>query len=155
MRLVMALTALGVAFAACGGKAVIDREGTATASGSGGSGGTSATGPVTVGALTSSAATGTTCADLGERLEDAIREAISCAPSLPVVQCDGSAIVYDACSCPLIANENQREAIEEALLAHDELIAAGCGRDCDGCFPLGLGGCEGDDEGGQCVSGDL
>lgn len=153
-----ALLILAVAGIACGGKAVIDGEGAAggaTSAGGAGQGGAVVTGPVTVSGPTSSAATGVTCAELGERLEAAIREAIRCAPSLPVVQCDGSAVVYDACSCPLIANENQREAIEEALRAHDELVAAGCGLDCGGCLPLGIGECQGDDDRGQCASGDL
>jgi hypothetical protein len=107
-----------------------------------------------MGGSTTTTASGTSCSDLHQRLDDAIAEAIRCAAVKPVVQCDGSAFVLDACGCQVLANEHNREAIEHALDVYEEVEAAGCGLDCRTCRPFSGGVCVTGPQGDVCVPAD-
>jgi hypothetical protein len=154
--------------AACGGEAVVDAEGGA---GHGGSTTTSTTTGTTTGttsSTTTSTSTGTgtstgtstgtgtdNCLILEQELAAAISAAQSCEPTDPVVQCDGSAFVYDYCMCQLLANEHNLEAIDWAFDAFDAWVASGCGPWlCEWCPPLLPGFCAGSPGNGFCAVGE-
>lgn len=127
---------LGV-LSACGGKVFVDLPGSAGGGGGGGAGGTGATSP------TASTGSGMTCDDLVVQLEAAIEAARACNPAISSIQCDGTAIVPDACDCPVLLNEKQPGAVGAAKSAYQAASEAGCLLDCDApCAQVGPGFCQ-------------
>jgi hypothetical protein len=107
---------LALVVAACGGKVVVDQPGS-------GGGGT------------------TDCATLQTQLGAAVAAAMACSPFVNSIQCDGSAIVYDACGCPFVANETNSAAVSAAAAAYAAWTSGSCGPlACDACVGLGTGG---------------
>jgi len=105
--------------AACGGKVAVD--------GAGAGGGSTST---------STGVGGGDCASLGAALSAAIGAAQSCNPTVDIIQCSGSAIIHDACGCPIVANEASTGAVSQAAALFSAWIATGCGPiECFACPP--------------------
>jgi hypothetical protein len=104
----------------CGGKAVIDPGGSAH----GGSGGTATT---TTNTGSGGEGASATCDVLSQDLTQAIAAAQACDPTIYLAQCTGSAVVADSCACPIVANENYPELVQDALDAYNAWAGAGCG----------------------------
>lgn len=129
--------------AACGGSVVVD------GSGAGGSGGGTSSSTST---STTTSTTTTSCDALLADLSAKVAAAQACDPLINSVQCDGSAVVLDACSCQLLANETNPTAVAAAQAAYQ--AASACFPTCDGpCVGIGPGFCQPvPNGGGVCVS---
>jgi hypothetical protein len=122
--------------AACGGKVVVDGEGT---SGEGGAGGD----PTTVTTATTSTqfvAVGVGGAGGCDGLQaDAIATlaaAQACNPALNALQCSGTNTTVDLCGCPVVANDSAFSAAQLATMAFTTWVNAGCGPfECFACPP--------------------
>lgn len=137
------LAVLGLFVLSCGGSVVVD----GTGSGGGGGGTTTSTST-----STSTSTTVTSCEGLLADLAAKIVTAQACDPLINTVQCDGSAIVLDACSCQILANEKNPAAVAAASAAYQ--AAASCFAPCDApCAGAGPGFCQPvPNGGGVCVS---
>jgi hypothetical protein len=112
-RLVFASLAL---LAGCGGKVVVDQPGSGGSGGSGGGGAGD-------------------CSTLQGTLAAAVDAALSCNPYINSIQCNGTAIVHDACGCAYVANETNVDAVAAAQTAFTAWANAGCTLVCDACPP--------------------
>jgi hypothetical protein len=135
---------------ACGGKVVFVAEG------DGGSGGSTSSSSSSSGSSTSSSSGGG-CSDLKIQLDAAVAAAIVCNPLINQVQCDGTAVIHDACDCPsILLNEKNPNQVANAKAAYSAWTTAGCGPAQCGklCVPATSGFCQPDPNGttGTCVS---
>lgn len=136
--------------AACGGKVTWVEGGS-----EGGAPGSSSNASTSHGATTSASTGGSNCANLLDSMNVAAAAAQACNPTVSSPQCDGTAVVKDACGCPsLLLNEKQPDKVKAALAAYDAWVNAGCGPlGCgQACFPAVSGFCSPlNAGGGVCV----
>jgi hypothetical protein len=136
-------TGTGGAAGSTGGSAgASGNPGTGGAAGSAGTGGAAGSG----GAAGTGGKPGDAgaCAPLFDTYQKALAEAVKCSSQLGVVQCSGSATLYDSCGCKLVANETQDAKVKEAQAAYDAWTKAGCGPYGCGkaCFEGTTGACD-------------
>jgi len=108
---------------ACGGSVVVD-----PVPGSGGAGGAASSG------ITSSSSVGSgaggqqaNCDELGQSLTQSLAAAQACEPAINSLQCSGTAVAFDMCSCPVAINEKQLALGQLAREAFQAWAGAGCG----------------------------
>jgi hypothetical protein len=149
---------------ACGGLVLFDPDATGTgggsASGAGGSvsgAGGGATSGIGVGTSVqsgsvASSSSGDNCFALGEELDRTTSEAVGCNPTIDLLQCNGSELLFDRCGCKsVVANETKPELVQAARAAYDAWVAAGCGPfDCGGACASPMGG-QCDPQSGTCI----
>jgi hypothetical protein len=112
---------------ACGGKVIF--EGQSSGAGGGGTGGSSSAGGSCDALLTSFA--------------QALAAAEACDPKINATQCDGTAMVFDACGCPSLVNELNPAKVSAATTARQAAAAQGCFTPCGApCQPFAGGFCE-------------
>lgn len=109
--------------AACGGNVVVDSGSTGTGGGGGG-------------------AEPGSCDALLADFQAKQAAAVECNPFINAIQCDGSAFVYDACGCQVLANETNPATVAAAQTSYEAAFAAICFAPCDGpCQVYGGGFC--------------